>query len=80
LWSGYSGPGPKTFIPAKAGAKLSSRLVSNQDPEKIYTFLKNHVESIAPPTVKVKVKLLTKGKPALIPFDLPEKQGGSARL
>ncbi len=33
MWSGWSGPGPKTIIPQKAGAKLSSRLVGNQDPE-----------------------------------------------
>ena len=77
MWSGYSGPGPKTIIPAKAGAKLSSRLVGNQDPVKIYGLLKKHIESIAPPTVKVNVSLLTKGKPALIPFDLPEMQAAS---
>ena len=77
LWSGYAGPGPKTIIPAKAGAKLSSRLVANQDPEKIFDLLKKHIESTAPRTVKVQVKLLTKGKPALIPFDLPEMQAAS---
>ena len=77
LWSGYSGPGPKTIIPSKAGAKLSSRLVANQDPEKIFALLKKHIEAIAPRTVKVHVKLLTKGKPALIPFDLPEMQAAS---
>jgi len=77
MWSGYSGPGPKTIIPAKAGAKLSSRLVGNQDPDKIYSLLKKHIQSITPPTVKVKVSLLTKGKPALIPFDLPEMQAAS---
>jgi acetylornithine deacetylase/succinyl-diaminopimelate desuccinylase-like protein len=77
LWGGYSGPGPKTIIPAKAGAKLSSRLVANQDPEKIYSLLEKYIKSIAPSTVKVKVSLLTKGKPALIPFDLPEMQAAS---
>jgi len=77
LWSGYSGPGPKTIIPAKAGAKLSSRLVGNQDPDKIYELLKSYIESIAPPTVKVEVSLLTTGLPALIPFDLPEMQAAA---
>ena len=77
MWSGYSGPGPKTIIPAQAGVKLSSRLVANQDPEKIYELLKRHIESIAPSGVELKVELLTKGKPALIPFDLPEMQAAA---
>jgi acetylornithine deacetylase/succinyl-diaminopimelate desuccinylase-like protein len=77
LWSGYSGPGPKTIIPAKAGAKVSCRLVANQDPHKIYEQIKAHIESIAPPTVRVEVRLLTTGKPALIPFDLPEMQAAA---
>lgn len=77
LWSGYSGPGPKTIIPSKAGAKLSSRLVAKQDPHKIFELLKKYIESIAPPTVKVQVKLLTTGKPALVPYDLPEMQAAS---
>jgi acetylornithine deacetylase/succinyl-diaminopimelate desuccinylase-like protein len=71
LWSGWSGPGPKTIIPAKAGAKLSSRLVGNQDPHKIFEQLKSYIESVTPPTVKVEVRLLTTGMPALIPFDIP---------
>jgi acetylornithine deacetylase/succinyl-diaminopimelate desuccinylase-like protein len=77
IWGGWSGPGPKTVIPAKAAAKLSSRLVGNQDPDKIFTLLKKYIESIAPPSVKVNVKLVTKGSPALIPFDLPEMQAAS---
>jgi acetylornithine deacetylase/succinyl-diaminopimelate desuccinylase-like protein len=74
MWSGWTGPGPKTIIPQKAGAKLSSRLVGNQDPHKIYEHLKDYIESITPPTVKVSVSLLTTGLPALIPFDLPQMQ------
>jgi acetylornithine deacetylase/succinyl-diaminopimelate desuccinylase-like protein len=77
MWSGYSGPGPKTIIPAMAGAKLSSRLVGNQDPDRIYEVLKAHIESVAPPTVDVTVTLLTTGKPALIPFDIPEMQAAA---
>jgi acetylornithine deacetylase/succinyl-diaminopimelate desuccinylase-like protein len=77
IWGGYSGPGPKTIIPAKAGAKLSSRLVGKQDPDRIFALLKKHLESLAPPTVKVSVSLVTKGKPALIPFDLPEMQAAT---
>jgi acetylornithine deacetylase/succinyl-diaminopimelate desuccinylase-like protein len=77
MWSGWTGPGPKTIIPQKAGAKLSSRLVGNQDPEKIFALMKQYIESIAPKTVKVNVSLLTTGLPALIPFDLPEMQAAS---
>jgi acetylornithine deacetylase/succinyl-diaminopimelate desuccinylase-like protein len=77
MWSGYSGPGPKTIIPARAGAKLSSRLVGDQDPNRIYDLLNQYIESIAPPTVKVTVSLLTTGKPALISFDLPEMQAAA---
>ena len=39
IWSGWSGPGPKTIIPARAAAKLSSRLVGNQDPDKIFELI-----------------------------------------
>jgi acetylornithine deacetylase/succinyl-diaminopimelate desuccinylase-like protein len=78
LWSGYSGPGPKTIIPAVAGAKISSRLVGNQDPDKIYELLEQYITSIAPPTVTVQVNLLTTGKPALIPFDLPEMRAAAS--
>jgi acetylornithine deacetylase/succinyl-diaminopimelate desuccinylase-like protein len=74
LLSGWTGPGPKTIIPAKAMAKVSCRLVGNQDPHKIYEDLRAHIESVAPPTVKVTVTLLSTGEPALIDFTLPEMQ------
>jgi acetylornithine deacetylase/succinyl-diaminopimelate desuccinylase-like protein len=77
MWSGYSGPGPKTIIPSRAGAKLSSRLVGNQDPHKIFELLKARIEAVTPPTVTVEVRLITTGEPALIPFDLPEMQAAA---
>lgn len=77
LSSGWTGPGPKTIIPATAMAKISCRLVGNQDPHKIFENLKDYIESLAPPTVKVTVELLTTGEPALIDFTLPEMQAAA---
>jgi acetylornithine deacetylase/succinyl-diaminopimelate desuccinylase-like protein len=77
LLSGWTGPGPKTIIPAMATAKISCRLVGNQDPHDIYEKLKAYIESLAPPTVKVRVELLTTGEPALIDFTLPEMQAAA---
>jgi acetylornithine deacetylase/succinyl-diaminopimelate desuccinylase-like protein len=77
MWSGWTGPGPKTIVPTKAGAKVSCRLVGNQDPNKIYKLLETYIKSITPPTVKVTVKLLNVGKPALFPFDSPVMQAAA---
>jgi acetylornithine deacetylase/succinyl-diaminopimelate desuccinylase-like protein len=77
MWSGWTGAGPKTIIPQKAGAKISSRLVANQDPDQIFELLKNYIESVTPETVKVDVKFITKGMPAYIPFDLPEMKAAT---
>lgn len=77
LWSGWTGPGPKTIVPARAGAKVSCRLVGNQDPHKIYQRLESHIKALAPPTVKVEVRLLTVGNPALFPFDSPVMQAAA---
>jgi acetylornithine deacetylase/succinyl-diaminopimelate desuccinylase-like protein len=74
LLSGWTGPGPKTIIPSRAMAKVSCRLVGNQDPHDIYEKLRTYVESLASPTVRVNVRLLTTGEPALIDFTLPEMQ------
>jgi acetylornithine deacetylase/succinyl-diaminopimelate desuccinylase-like protein len=77
IWGGWAGPGPKTIIPARAGAKLSSRLVANQDPQQIFELVRDFVTSIAPATVNVEVKLITTGLPALIPMDLPAMQAAA---
>ena len=77
MLSGWTGPGPKTIIPARAMAKVSCRLVGNQDPHQIFQNLKDHIESLAPPTVKVTVNLLTTGQPALIDFTQPKMQAAA---
>ena len=70
--SGFTGQGSKTIIPAKAMAKLSTRLVPNQDPEKIYGMLVDFMKKNAPPTVRWEVEQLSTGSPSLSDTNLPE--------
>lgn len=69
IWGGYTGEGAKTVIASKAYAKISMRLVPDQDPEEITTLFKNHFESIAPVGVKVQVFPHHGGEPAVTPID-----------
>lgn len=71
IWGGYTGEGAKTVLPSKAFAKISSRLVPNQDNIKISELFKNHFESIAPNSVKVEVKPLHGGQGYVCPVDTP---------
>ena len=71
LWGGYSGEGSKTIIPAFAAAKLSTRLVPDQDHREIEQLMVEHLRSIAPPTVEVEVKVIHGGQPAITPIDHP---------
>ena len=71
IWGGYTGEGAKTIIPSKAYAKISMRLVPNQDNKKIAELFKSHFESIAPKSVKVKVDFLHGGQGYVCPIDLP---------
>lgn len=77
IGSGWTGPGPKTIIPARAMAKISCRLVGSQDPHAIYDRIREYIESLTPPTVNVDVRLITTGEPALIDFRLPEMQAAA---
>lgn len=63
LLSGYTGEGAKTVLPSKAMAKVSCRLVPDQDPRDIVPLMKAHVERVAPPGVKATVKYLHGGRP-----------------
>ncbi|MEA1875685.1 MAG: dipeptidase [Bacteroidota bacterium] len=65
IWGGYTGEGAKTVLPSKAYAKISARLVPNQDHNKIAALIQAHLESIAPANVKVKVENLH-GGPAYV--------------
>jgi acetylornithine deacetylase/succinyl-diaminopimelate desuccinylase-like protein len=74
IWGGYTGEGAKTVLPSKAFAKISTRLVPNQNHEKIAELFKNHFESIAPKSVKVEVTPLHGGQGYVCPIDLPAYQ------
>lgn len=69
IWGGYTGEGAKTVIASKAYAKISMRLVPNQEPEKITELFKTHFESIAPAGVKVVVNPHHGGEPVVTPID-----------
>ncbi|MFT4854912.1 MAG: acetylornithine deacetylase/succinyl-diaminopimelate desuccinylase-like protein [Algoriphagus sp.] len=66
IWGGYIGEGAKTVLPSKASAKISMRLVPDQDWREIATIFENHFKSIAPASVKVKVKAHHGGAPAVV--------------
>ncbi len=74
IWGGYIGEGAKTVLPSKAHAKISTRLVPNQDWKKISGLFKDHFEAIAPDCVKVKVTPLHGGQGYVCPIDIPAYQ------
>ena len=72
IWGGYTGEGAKTVLPSKAFAKISMRLVPNQQSEKISKLFEKHFRSIAPDSVKVNVKYHHGGEPVVVPSDSKE--------
>jgi acetylornithine deacetylase/succinyl-diaminopimelate desuccinylase-like protein len=71
IWGGYIGEGAKTVIPSKAHAKISMRLVPDQNPDKITELFTRHFERIAPSCVKVKVTPHHGGLPYVTEIDNP---------
>ncbi|HEX5001306.1 MAG TPA: dipeptidase [Bacteroidia bacterium] len=69
IWGGYTGEGAKTVLPSKAFAKISMRLVPNQESDKITALFTKHFQSIAPKSVKVKVTPHHGGEPVVTPTD-----------
>jgi len=68
LWGGYTGPGGKTIIPSQAQAKISCRLVPDQEPHQIRALLVQHLQQHCPPGMLLEVKAEKKGaRPYAIP-------------
>ncbi len=71
LWGGFQDEGAKTIIPAHAHAKVSTRLVANQDPRRVFEALRDYVAEVAPPGVTVTTRYIHGGEPSLTPADHP---------
>lgn len=69
IWGGYTGEGSKTVLPSKAFAKISARLVPNQESDKITELLIKHLEKITPPYVNLKASLHHGGEPYGTPIE-----------
>ncbi len=80
IWGGFQGKGSKTIIPAHAHAKVSCRLVPNQDPDRIVALLRDYVAEVAPPGVTVTVRDLHGGRPFAMPIDHPAIQAAAGAL
>ena len=80
IWGGFEGDGPKTIIPAHAHAKISARLVANQDPDKIFDLIKRYIAQLAPKTVRYSIQDLGNGRPSLTAIDNPMTQAAVRAL
>jgi acetylornithine deacetylase/succinyl-diaminopimelate desuccinylase-like protein len=70
--SGFTGAGAKTVIPARAMAKISTRLVPNQDPEKVHQQLRDFITANIPNTVRWELEMLSGGHPSISDVTIPE--------
>ena len=80
LLAGFTGEGAKTVIPAVAMAKVSMRLVPDQDPDKIAELFEDYVKKVAPKTVELKVTRMHGGKPWMTEFDNPFVQAAGRAI
>lgn len=80
IWGGFTGDGSKTVLPSEAHAKISMRLVPNQDSETISRLFTEHFLSIAPPYVKVEVRPCHGGNGFLIPISSKAYQAASRAM
>ncbi len=80
IWGGYTGEGAKTVIPSEAHAKISMRLVPNQDSDTIMRLFVEHFRSLAPDCVRVEVKPCHGGNGFLIPISSKAYQAASRAM
>ncbi|NNC83876.1 MAG: dipeptidase [Flavobacteriales bacterium] len=80
IWGGYIGEGAKTVLPSKAFAKISMRLVPDQNSERITKLFKEHFENMAPDYVKVEVHPHHGGEPVVTPIDSHAYQAASKAM
>lgn len=80
LTSGYQGEGSKTIVPAWARAKISVRLVPNQDPDQVMKRIRQHLEKLCPPTVRLEIKSGHGAEPYLVSPTGPQAQAALRAL
>lgn len=80
IWGGYIGEGAKTVLPSKAFAKISMRLVPNQNSDEISKLFQNYFESVAPKSVKIKVTPHHGGEPVVVSQDSPAFKAASLAM
>jgi acetylornithine deacetylase/succinyl-diaminopimelate desuccinylase-like protein len=80
LLSGFTGEGAKTVLPAVAMAKVSMRLVPNQDPKKIGDLFEAYMQKVTPKTVELKLTRMHGGKPWMTAFDNPFVQAAGRAI
>jgi acetylornithine deacetylase/succinyl-diaminopimelate desuccinylase-like protein len=80
IWGGFQGEGAKTIIPAHAHAKISCRLVTNQDPARIFQLVRDRIKQLTPPGVQVEVTSISEGRASLTPIDHPATEAAARCL
>ncbi len=80
IWGGFQGEGAKTIIPAHAHAKISCRLVRDQDPERIFGLVRDRILALAPAGVRVDVTYIHGGSPSLTPVDHPATKAAARSI
>ncbi|HEY8476053.1 MAG TPA: dipeptidase [Chloroflexota bacterium] len=80
IWGGFTGEGSKTVLPSRAAAKVSFRLVPDQDPNRVADLFETYLHRLCPPSVSLSIKRMHVGKPVLTPLDHPAVQAASRAL